>query len=525
MWLHNESDQKDFQGSLNTQWWMDEVRRDTQMVREHAGRTPEQLPVLFVPIRYNYGNIEPIRAGMDKFVAEKSFNAVLSDAAWNTKMDGDGQPNSSHLGRGDVIDVGARLATFIAEWLKGVVVDPPKPTGSLKFTDFPPWNVQEYTLHIENTTGLPAQWVVFDDNPATQWAWRGLPQPVPSDGAITVRATADGDKVKVFTTGFAHTTDSLPFKFSTGGGTTPPTGNAALEKINKFLAGLHGGDNIERNAAWELSQSEHTSIRQQVPMDAGRVFLSWRPQGGFGPNQHGQLASLDTVRAFVESIVKMKNAGYKRVFADCMDVLDDWEGLKVPNADALIRQNIEMVCKEVAARPELSPDFLCIGPVNEWACSKSEVHRRQDEYHLLMRKYLPQHIFSSGPDYWKYWGMLIQDQTYIPPKDELSIIDVHSYKTMDEAGWKWLVGELDKFQQRTKRRVVFGEAGCGEFNGQETDEGMWQRNLRLMLPIMRPFVPMSWAVCFGGHWRHNEYEPRSKIKPAVAAALREGLGV
>lgn len=522
LWMHNESDQKDFQGTINTAWWVDEVRKDAQQVRAILGLSPSESPYLFVPVRYNYGNIAPIRAGMDQLVADASFAAKLSDAAWDAVMDGDGSPNSSHMGRADSINIGAKLATFIADWMKGSVT-PPSPTGVLRFIDFPPWNVQQATLHVDNTTGQSAQWVVFDDN-APNYTWRGQPQPVPSDGAIKARATEDGDKVKVFVPGFTYTADSLPFKFATPSTPVPPTGSVALDKVNTFLAGLHGGDNIERNAAWELSTAEHVYIHEQVPMDAVRVFFSWRPQGGFGPNQAGQLASADAVRAFVGGIKKIQQAGYKRCFADCTDVLDEWEGLKVGNAEELCRQNIRMVCEEVKAQ-QISPDFLCIGPVNEWATSQDVVHRLQDDFLGIMRGILPQHILSSGCDYWKYWGMLIQDQNYKPPKDELTIIDTHSYKEMDEAGWKWLAGELGKWQERTKRRVVFGEAGCGNMNGQETDETAWQRNMRLMLPIMRPYVPMTWTICFGGHWRHNEVDPRSKIKPAIATALRDGLGV
>lgn len=520
LWMHNEDEQKT--DEVTTDWWVQEVRVDADLVRKTVGRSVAESPYLFVPIRYNYGKRFPeVQAGMELLVRDTGFNARISWAAWDAVMDGDGQPNSSHMGDADVKALGTKLAPVFAEMVKGQTPsDKPK---VLKFKDFPAFNVQEATLHIENTTGLPAQWVLFDDN-HPQYSWRGQPQDVPANNTITVRAVEDGDKVKVFTAGFAYADDSLPFKFATPGDPTYPTGTAALEKVNKFLEGLHGGENIERNAAWELSQEEHSSIHQQVPMDVGRVFLSWRPQGGFGPNQYGQLASQDTVRAFVGSIKKLQQAGYKRCFADCTDVLDSWEGLKVPGAESLIKQHVRMVCEEVKAQG-ISADFLCIGPVNEWAIEQNDVHRMQDDLIGLMRGILPQHILSSGSDYWKYWGKLIENQSYQPPKDELTIIDCHSYKRMDEAGWKWLAGELSKWQQRTKRRVIFGEAGCGENNVDHQNEAVWQEQLRLMLPIMRPFVPLTWAIGFGGHWRHNEYDPRSKVKPAVAQALRDGLGV
>jgi hypothetical protein len=47
--------------------------------------------------------------------ADPRFNAEISWAAQDTRMDGDGHPDSSHMGAGDALAVGERLAEELVD--------------------------------------------------------------------------------------------------------------------------------------------------------------------------------------------------------------------------------------------------------------------------------------------------------------------------------------------------------------------------------------------------------------------------
>ncbi len=83
----------------------------------------------FVPIRYPYGgNFEAIGDGMAALDADPAFNASISWAAQSLTMDGDGFPNSSHMGDEDAVRLGESLAASMADTLR--------PLANLHVQDF-----------------------------------------------------------------------------------------------------------------------------------------------------------------------------------------------------------------------------------------------------------------------------------------------------------------------------------------------------------------------------------------------------
>jgi hypothetical protein len=117
VWMHNEYDQGDW--TLTKDAWLGEVRADAGMVRDALGQGAETTPYTFVPIRYPYGsNWGPIGDGMAELDADASFNASISWDAGSLTMDGDGAPNSSHMGDGDAVWLGGKLAESMAETLR-----------------------------------------------------------------------------------------------------------------------------------------------------------------------------------------------------------------------------------------------------------------------------------------------------------------------------------------------------------------------------------------------------------------------
>lgn len=409
-------------------------------------------------------------------------------------------------------------------------VIPPAADPYIRFANFPAFQAKEAALTVEsNITDL--DWVLFAEN--DQHSWYGDPQPVPASRVINVKARANADRVKVLSRDRKHSTDSLPFLYSEAplptNPTVPPVVGGSADKVAKYLDGLRGGMNLEREIMAEFSQDEHNYVREQVPFDTARAFCPWRPQGGFAFNDGQSWTELSDEKAdrFVAGLVRMRRAGYKRALADCADVCEDRD--LDDNGARLIAVACDKISKRVA-NADLPPDFLSIGPINEWACKQETVHRYQDMLMGVLRKNLPNHILIFGCDYWKYWGKLIEGTSYKVPVDDLAFCDTHSYTKMDANGWRWLAGELSKWQQRTKRRVVFGEAGAGAYDaGDDYWRGEWDNNLRVMLPIMRPFVPITWSVNKGSAWRFNwngaELTNGQSGSPRLADALKAGLGL
>lgn len=418
--------------------------------------------------------------------------------------------------------------------------EPPDDDPYVKFTNFPPFQAKEMTFVVDSNIA-DLQWVLFAEN--EKHTWYGDPQPVPGNKTFTVRAQADGDRVKVFDTEFNYAVDSLPFKFAETVPDTvvvsPVVGGSDAEKVNAFLSyngkPLTGGVNLEREWMQQRSQSEMDYIRKQVPMDTARAFLAWRPYDGiFAGNQARgawQPPTPEFVAEFVGGLKRMQKSGFKRALVDCSDVCEDPAFSE--RGVALLHQTCEMVALEIK-KQGIGPDFVAVGPINEWATSQDNVHKHQDALLATLRKHLPGYILTYGTDYWKYWGKLIENQNYKPPKDTLSLCDAHSYKAMDAAGWKWLAGEFDKWQKRTGRRIVFGEAGCGELFRDEQNYNVYPANIRTMMPIMRPFVPITWSMNNGGHWKLNwngaefvnkQAYPNGGNAPAIADALNDALGL
>ena len=117
VWMHNEYDQQD--RTLTTDAWLGEVRADAAMLRGALGQGAGTTPYTFVPIRYPHGgNFGAIGNGMAALDADPAFNAEISWAAWSLAMDGDGSSNSGHMGSGDAVWLGNKLAESMAETLR-----------------------------------------------------------------------------------------------------------------------------------------------------------------------------------------------------------------------------------------------------------------------------------------------------------------------------------------------------------------------------------------------------------------------
>ncbi len=147
VWMHNEYDQGDWQ--LTTDAWLNEVRVDADMLRDALGQGAETTPYTFVPIRYPYGgNWNAIGDGMAALDADGSFNASINWDAGSLTMDGDGYANSSHMGNGDAVWLGGKLAEGMAEGLRplangGVSPQPqPEPQPPVAPPELPPAPVQ-----------------------------------------------------------------------------------------------------------------------------------------------------------------------------------------------------------------------------------------------------------------------------------------------------------------------------------------------------------------------------------------------
>jgi len=130
VWMHNEYDQGD--SALTTDAWLHEVRVDAEMLRDALGQGAETTPYTFVPIRYPYGgNWGAIGDGMAALDADASFNASINWDAGSLTMDGDGYPDSSHMGDADAVWLGGKLAEGMAEGLRplanGGVTPQPQP--------------------------------------------------------------------------------------------------------------------------------------------------------------------------------------------------------------------------------------------------------------------------------------------------------------------------------------------------------------------------------------------------------------
>jgi hypothetical protein len=115
LWMHNESDQKKYE-YYTTDQWVAAVRAEATMMRSRLGLTAAQHLRYFVPIRYQYGDITKIRAGMDQLAADSTFNARVSLAAWGLTMNGPPsmQPNTEHMGIQDASTLAENLAQELA---------------------------------------------------------------------------------------------------------------------------------------------------------------------------------------------------------------------------------------------------------------------------------------------------------------------------------------------------------------------------------------------------------------------------
>lgn len=98
IWMHNEYEQ---QGAGTEAQWLTEFNADRKLVAAAFGQAASSLPIVFTPVPYNYGGNRNWLTAMRKLAAEPAQNCTVVDAFAGALMDGDGQPNSSHMGRGD----------------------------------------------------------------------------------------------------------------------------------------------------------------------------------------------------------------------------------------------------------------------------------------------------------------------------------------------------------------------------------------------------------------------------------------
>ena len=146
VWMHNESDQGN--NGLTTDAWLGEVRADAALVRGALGQDAGTTPYTFVPIRYPYGgNWEAIGDGMEALDADQAFNAEISWAAWSLAMDGDGYPNSGHMGDADAVQLGESLAASMAGTLRPLANGSAPSTGDRGGTA-----AVDRNLHIDAAT-------------------------------------------------------------------------------------------------------------------------------------------------------------------------------------------------------------------------------------------------------------------------------------------------------------------------------------------------------------------------------------
>ena len=146
VWMHNEYDQGN--NGLTTDAWLGEVRADAALVRGALGQDAGTTPYTFVPIRYPYGgNWEAIGDGMEALDADASFNAEIFWAAWSLAMDGDGYPNSGHMGDADAVQLGESLAASMAGTLRPLANGSAPSTGDRGGTA-----ATDRNLHIDAAT-------------------------------------------------------------------------------------------------------------------------------------------------------------------------------------------------------------------------------------------------------------------------------------------------------------------------------------------------------------------------------------
>jgi hypothetical protein len=125
LWMHNEYDSNTY--GVTTDHWVSEVTEDAGLVRSALAQDPATTPYVFTYVPYNYtqgDSPEAIQAGMQALSADSGFNASYAGTAMDgLAMDGDGYPNSSHMGPTDAISVGERLADWMVDTVAALARD------------------------------------------------------------------------------------------------------------------------------------------------------------------------------------------------------------------------------------------------------------------------------------------------------------------------------------------------------------------------------------------------------------------
>jgi hypothetical protein len=202
---------------------------------------------------------------------------------------------------------------------------------------------------------------------------------------------------------------------------------------------------------------------------------------------------------------------------DCLDIYDS--ACLSEARIALSEKVVGMVCDAIIAAG-LSPSFLAVGAVNEWAVSVTDTMKLLERFNKVIRSKLPNHILIYGSDGWKSWKNLV-NPAFTPPADELSFADFHAYEQYDTNGWRWVKGEVDKWCAKHDRFAVFGEAGSGALQRDETQFWKHPEYLSTMLPVMEEYKPTTWAITSEGmrHWSLN-YQRGTLIEGQEYAGLR-----
>ena len=110
LWMHNESDQKN-SSNFSGDWWKTVYEANHAMVEQAFGHS---VTTEFVPIRYNWGNIDPIVDGMKAAVADGQSAGIDWSAYDLAKMDWSGTPNTEHMSANDAYVIADALAKDLA---------------------------------------------------------------------------------------------------------------------------------------------------------------------------------------------------------------------------------------------------------------------------------------------------------------------------------------------------------------------------------------------------------------------------
>jgi hypothetical protein len=140
----------------------------------------------------------------------------------------------------------------------------------------------------------------------------------------------------------------------------------------------------------------------------------------------------------------------------------------------------------------------------------------RDRLLALVRAEAPRHVLMWGGHEWCSWRSLLP-QT--PPRDPLTIAEVHDYQGGDAAWVAGRFGDVAAWSRRHRMPAMVTELGGALPHAD--NERAWAEDLGHALPVLRRLgLPATlWAVTHGGHWRLQQGDGPA-LRPALAAAVR-----